>query len=405
MGGHAFQDCRRLTEADMARVVALVVSTLMHLGSPAAAAPPELADKESYGDVDIVFVMPPGAVEGNSMPVCDLDAAMMLALGSSVPPVVNGQVRSFLTSERFQVDLIQAEPSEFETTKAFMSHADLSSIMGNEVSRWGLKFGMDGLSLDLSSSEDPAVVAESGFTVSRQQARVWLSSDVHCIYIFLGLPPAFADGSARVTLSEMLAAIMASPFFVPSRHASQEGLVKDATVSKSKRQQAAKRQVWAKLAALCAEKPSISDSTAIPSSHPLRVQLASGVPASPVEFALLHSTCAQHFGQLTALEDRRAALAACHERGRMHKLARDKFSGATLRSWYPELVAEGQRAVGRLLEEVRRRVLAERECRQRGPADGAGEAGDATEVFDTWVLATSVEDIRAVVDEARRSRG
>lgn len=400
MGGHVFQDSRRLTEADVARVVAIVVRTLAQLGSPAAAAPPELADKESFGDVDVVFVMPPGVAEGDSILACQLDAAMVLALGSSKPPVVNGRVRSFLTSERFQVDLILAEPSEFETTKAFMSHADLSAIMGNEVTRWGIKLGMDGLSLDLSSSEDPATVAESGFTVSRQQARVWLSSDIHCIYDFLGLPVRFADGTTRVTLSELLSAIMASPFFDPSRHTSQSGLVKDPTVSKSKRQQAAKREVWAKLATLCAENP--SNGTAIPCTHPLRAQLASGVPTSAASFAAWHQSCAQHFGQMSALEERRAALAACHERGRIHKRARDKFSGATLQAWYPELVAEGQRVVGKLLEEVRRGVLAQRQCRQRGPADGAGEAGDATEVFDMWVLATSVEDIRALVDEVRR---
>lgn len=108
---------------------------------------------------------------------------------------------------------------------------------------------------------------------------------------------------------------------------------------------------------------------------------------------------------MPALEERRAVLAACHERGWIHKRACDKFSGATLQVWYPELAAGGQRLVGQLLEEVRRRVLAERECRPRGPADGAGEAGDATDVFDTWVLATSVEDIRTLVDEVRRPQG
>lgn len=401
MGGHAFQDCQRLTEADVARVVALVVSTLMQLGSPAAAAPPELADKESYGDVDVVFVMPPGAAEGDSMPVCELDAAMASALGSFEPPVINGRVRSFLTSERFQVDLIQAESSEFETTKAFMSHADLSAIMGNEVTRWGLKLGMDGLSLDLSSSEDPAEVAESGFTVSRQQARVWLSSDMIHIYSFLGLPLRLADGQTRVTLSEMLAALMASPFFDQSRHASKPGHAMDPAVSKSKRQQAAKREVWAKLAALCAEKA--PEGTVIPSTHPLCVQFAHGLPAFAAEFAALHLSCAQHFGQLAALEERRAAVATCHARGRLHKRARDKLSGATLQAWYPELSHESQRAVGQLLQEMRSRVLANRQCRARGPADGGGEAGNATEVFDAWVLATHVDDIRALVDDVRTS--
>lgn len=82
------------------------------------AAPLELADKETFGDVDFVVCGPRDAVRD----------ALTETLGCTVPFVACGPHDSFLTPERYQVDVTYCPLHLFDMHVAFMSHGDYAMI-------------------------------------------------------------------------------------------------------------------------------------------------------------------------------------------------------------------------------------------------------------------------------------
>jgi len=252
---------------------------------------------------------------------------------------------------------------------------------------------LDGLSIDLASAEDPSLVAASGYTISRQQARVHLTSDVVQIYEFLGVPAHLANGITRVTLDEMLRAIMGSPFFDPAHH----GVGADPAVSKSKRQQVLKRPAWAELSAAV---QGASVHVVFAASHPFKEYCGDGSSRSPdppqnfAAVASLHKLAAEHFGCLTELNDRCSSIKALHDHALQHKQARVKFSGRTLESWFPGLKRDGGRCVGELLAALR--------AHAQLSMDMVAEVS-AEDAFDLWVLSSSLDDIRVAASSKRFS--
>ena len=127
MGGHAFgETAARLTPSELARVTALVLAALARAGVARASSPLELADKASFGDVDVVAARPAGGAA-----LAAAEAAVGRALGATRPPVRNGAVVSFLSApERYQVDVIWADGRDFAATAQFLAHGDLCALVG-----------------------------------------------------------------------------------------------------------------------------------------------------------------------------------------------------------------------------------------------------------------------------------
>ena len=97
MGGGAFRETKRLTRPELDNITSLVLDLLKSVGIDHCTSPPELADKTSFGDVDILAVIPDSQKS-------EVFAAIYDALGCSVPMIGNRDHEvHFCTKERFQV--------------------------------------------------------------------------------------------------------------------------------------------------------------------------------------------------------------------------------------------------------------------------------------------------------------
>lgn len=177
MGGNAFPDTRRLGLEERRRIVDVVTDALVGIGR--CAAPLELADKDDFGDVDFVVCGPRDAVRD----------ALTSALGCTVPFVACGPHDSFLTPERYQVDVTYCPFDLFDMHVAFMSHGDYAMIA----------------SLALGG---PVVLTPHGLWT--RDPKVVLSTDPEEVSSFLGLP----DPSAPMTKAEMFESILHGATFL-----------------------------------------------------------------------------------------------------------------------------------------------------------------------------------------------
>lgn len=96
------------------------------------AVPPSYREKESFGDIDVLC-------EDKKM-----DWRTLIKDSFGYTPHRNTSVYSF-PFEDFQVDLILAPPSEFDTTLNYLSFNDLSNLIGRIVHKFGLCFSHKGL--------------------------------------------------------------------------------------------------------------------------------------------------------------------------------------------------------------------------------------------------------------------
>lgn len=177
MGGNAFPSTRRLSRSERYRVFGVVHSAL----SPIArcSAPLELADKVTFGDVDFV-VCGDGARDAAR-------AALASALGCTEPFAACGPHDSFLTPERFQVDVTYCAPELFDMHVAFMSHGDFAMIV----------------SVALGGR---VILSQHGFRTRLH--KVMLSADPVEVSRFLGLP----EPGRPMTKAEMFASVVGARF-------------------------------------------------------------------------------------------------------------------------------------------------------------------------------------------------
>ncbi|KAJ3249327.1 hypothetical protein HDU77_007775 [Chytriomyces hyalinus] len=150
MGGNALDNVRRLSNADHARLISLLVPKLRtHFAR--VGTPRYLPTKTSHGDID--FVVQGALKPATANSIRDTIAADLGALSK----VTNGTISSF-NVEGFQVDVNflsshaqqDQEEAVFNAYLGFMDWGDFSRIMGVIVKQFGLKWSSVGLELAVS---------------------------------------------------------------------------------------------------------------------------------------------------------------------------------------------------------------------------------------------------------------
>ena len=189
MGGHALKKViasrmSPLRYANTKKIVAAKLAPYIHIGFS-----PELPGKTSFGDVDVLFYADSAQSEqlaalqkgfkGKMNPI----SALILIVFNSPDIVVNGDVISFAFEHKpcvedgddaledgsestcasvstgsgalqyHQVDLIKcSDEQHLNWMQFYLSYADLGGIIGGMTSRRGIKFGQDGLYVQVSTN-------------------------------------------------------------------------------------------------------------------------------------------------------------------------------------------------------------------------------------------------------------
>jgi hypothetical protein len=368
MGGGAFQDTARLDQAAQARVEALVLQILRAHGL-SAASPLELADKVSFGDVDICVLEEEGYDINSSPALTDLNAA----LGVTEPPVRSGHVLSLLTAERYQVDLLICHnKAKYPAMCQYLSHGDLSNILGLALTKWHLKLGLEGLFVKIRASDvvrygNLKELHEQDCTPTRLLEAVQLSQNVNSVNTFLGLPPTLSDAKTRFKMSDLFEAISGTPFVSAA----------DFPLSGHKFKHRKGRPMFTAFAAYAVAHPHIEYDAA------LRSQFESNS-------FVWKMAVARRFGCEEAMEARLELLVQIAQRKALTRLAKAKFSARTIMAWYPALQDARQkdrdkgRAIGRMLHKLKQQV-----------------AGGSDVQYARWILATEMAVVKIKCDAIR----
>jgi hypothetical protein len=150
MGGNALkQGSVRLKRADYERVQRRVMQELLEVPGVVAQYIPYYAEKESFGDLDVLWYRTEG-----EYPFEDDD--FFSSVFQSTEVVRNGKVISFdfhdddlgleeVEGRGFQVDLIEVASEDFAFAYGYYSYNDLGNLLGVIAKAHGLKLGHKGL--------------------------------------------------------------------------------------------------------------------------------------------------------------------------------------------------------------------------------------------------------------------
>lgn len=128
--------------------------------------PKEFPCKESFGDLDVLLVCPP------TIKIEDL----IKELFNPTEIHYNGDVYSF-DFEEFQIDFIVTPKEQFDNAIVYLSYSDLGGLIGNICHKIGLKYGLQGLWMNVHTKEsDPTTTS----------TKLFLSTNVQQIFEFLG---------------------------------------------------------------------------------------------------------------------------------------------------------------------------------------------------------------------------
>ena len=209
MGGGAFPSTQRLSEEEYARKCGEIKQVLDTAGI-SFGFPVEIEDKaelckergkdKPYGDVDVII-----AVDDRQKRI------EIVHLVKNVIGLEGGEVRkndtiySFLSTERFQIDLMFCELENLEFLLAFESNNDFGALLGHLLTRLKLKWSELGLVLKLEIAEVSGVGTCKGDVV--------LTRDVSVVCSFLGLPGHSLDGKTRLSTREVFEVLTKSKVF------------------------------------------------------------------------------------------------------------------------------------------------------------------------------------------------
>ncbi|CAF0885718.1 unnamed protein product [Adineta steineri] len=128
--------------------------------------PKEFPYKESFGDLDVLIVCPP------SIKIQKL----IEDLFHPTEIVHNGDVYSF-DFEQFQIDFILIPEEQYDNAIVYFSYSDLGGLLGNICHKIGLKYGIQGLWMNVHTKE---------FDPTTTSTKLILSTNVQQIFEFLG---------------------------------------------------------------------------------------------------------------------------------------------------------------------------------------------------------------------------
>jgi len=188
MGGNALSEglTERKTAPEYHRILSEITPRLQNFCSRVADVP-AYRSKESFGDLDLVI--------SSDLKDEDLEKALQMEFAPK-EIVQNGHCWS-LDVDRFQIDLIKAEPEDFEITRFYHSYG-LNNMIRRTARYVGLKFGHLGL----------FAMAE----VRGEREEILLTKDPSEIYEFLGYDyNRYLEGFE--TLEDTFSFATSSPYF------------------------------------------------------------------------------------------------------------------------------------------------------------------------------------------------
>ena len=153
MGGDSFPNTERLSEEEYQRTCEVISVCLQAQTGLEFRIPIEVKDKaeicrlrgkdKPYGDVDII-------VSGDDINRLELINTVITAVGGDGKEIhTNDSTYSFLTRERYQVDIKFCQPENLAFLAAFKSNNDFGALLGHLLSPLKLKWSELGLMLKL----------------------------------------------------------------------------------------------------------------------------------------------------------------------------------------------------------------------------------------------------------------
>ena len=163
MGGHALKTVvtRRYARAEYYALKERILNQLRpHIER--IDVPKEFPAKESFGDLDVLIVCP-------SSINCK---QLIIDLFHPNEIVQNGNVYSF-DLEEFQIDFILIPEDQFENSVVYFSYSDLGGLIGNVCHKIGLKYGMQGLWMNVHTKESDPTTASTQLILSRNSKEIF----------------------------------------------------------------------------------------------------------------------------------------------------------------------------------------------------------------------------------------
>jgi len=214
MGGDCFPNTKRLSEDEYVRICGIITSWLENHDFQFVI-PVEVSDKkeicrsrgkeEPYGDVDVIVA--------RNEKVKDENVAQLLIdvlEGRQDEINKNDSTYSFLTKERYQVDIKFCKAKDLHFLGAFKGNNDFGALLGHLLTPLQIKWSDSGLMLKLKK--------ENVSGVGAVKADFLLSKNIPEICEFLGLPTYSLDCKTRLSCQEIFDILTQSRVFLASSY-------------------------------------------------------------------------------------------------------------------------------------------------------------------------------------------
>jgi len=208
MGGDSFPDTRRLSETEYVRVCE-IISDCLRDQEVEFNIPVEVLDKseicaargktEPYGDVDVIVAR--SKVDAKVV----VDKVIETVGGDTEEIHVNDSTHSFLTRERYQVDLKFCNKENLTFLTAFKGNNDFGALLGHLLTPLHLKWSDSGLHLKLRKENISGVGAV--------KSDLLLSKHIPEICQFLGVPDYSLDCKTRLSCEQIFDILTSSRVF------------------------------------------------------------------------------------------------------------------------------------------------------------------------------------------------
>jgi len=200
MGGSAFENCNRLNRKQYDEVSRRIGILLSIFGSKIRwGSPPELANKESFGDVDVHVCI----VDKNLLTEMQF-FEMLVKEFKPVETLRQGRMINLLSVERFQIDFVFFQEEKFEFSLAYNGNGDFAMLMNAYLSKNDLMLTVDGL-----------ILRGKNIKVVDFMDSFLLSTDFQAICSFLLIPIHSLNGLNSLSIESAFEILSNSRFFSP----------------------------------------------------------------------------------------------------------------------------------------------------------------------------------------------
>ena len=214
MGGDAFPNTERLSEEEYERLCDLISGFLRSRGVQFAI-PVEVADKaeicrargkaEPYGDVDVIV-----AKSGEAEDKVLIQEIIQIVGGNHTEILKNDTTYSFLSRERYQIDVKFCDESKIEFLTAFKSNNDFGALLGHLLTPLHLKWSDSGLMLKLKR--------ENVSGVGAVRADFLLTDNLDQVCEFVSIPRYSLDCQTRLSCKDIYDILTSCRAFFPNEY-------------------------------------------------------------------------------------------------------------------------------------------------------------------------------------------